>query len=133
MKPTKFTTAVVLFLAGCGAAASSRAPEPVAAETTAGSHEPVAGAQTQPGAEPTVQESYDELTSFSAEFDRTLELATIDCESARNLRDRICELSARICGIAEENPADLPTAERCEDGSTRCESASERVASSCDS
>lgn len=61
-----------------------------------------------------------------------LGLASVDCDSARELRDRICELGNRICTIANEHPDDRVTEDRCEDGQDRCERARRRVDDRCD-
>ena len=74
---------------------------------------------------------YDELVQASIDLDQATTLSTVDCSSARDLRDRICELSERICDIADDHPDDDPTAERCRDGEARCRGASNRVRQSC--
>lgn len=74
---------------------------------------------------------YDELVQASIDLDQATTLAAVDCSSARDLRDRICDLSGRICEIADDNPNDDPTAERCRDGRARCRGASNRVSQSC--
>lgn len=74
---------------------------------------------------------YDELVQTSIDLDQATTLASVDCSSARDLRDRICDLSGRICEIADDNPDDDPTAERCRDGRARCRGAAQRVSQSC--
>ena len=59
-------------------------------------------------------------------------LAADRCPSAEELRDRICDLAARICEIAELHPADGPTTERCADANARCVRASESVTERCE-
>ena len=54
------------------------------------------------------------------------------CPEAEGLRDRVCDLAARICEIADLHPADTPTAERCADANARCTRASERVSERCE-
>jgi hypothetical protein len=61
-----------------------------------------------------------------------LGLSSVDCDSARDLRDRICELGDRICSIANDHPDDHVTEDRCEDGRDRCERARRRVDDRCD-
>jgi DNA-binding LacI/PurR family transcriptional regulator len=61
-----------------------------------------------------------------------LGLSSVDCDSARDLRDRICELGDRICSIASDHPDDHVTEDRCEDGRDRCERARRRVDDRCD-
>ncbi|MBX3248943.1 MAG: hypothetical protein KF901_17330 [Myxococcales bacterium] len=58
-------------------------------------------------------------------------LGAVDCGAARDLRDRICDLSRRVCDIAEERSTDSSTRERCDDGQARCADARRRVASTC--
>lgn len=45
---------------------------------------------------------------------------------------RICELADSICGIAARHAADLELAERCTDGTQRCDRARARVAARCE-
>lgn len=61
-----------------------------------------------------------------------LGLASVDCDAARDLRDRICGLGDRICSIANDHPDDHVTEDRCEDGRDRCERARRRVDDRCD-
>jgi hypothetical protein len=61
-----------------------------------------------------------------------LGLASVDCDAARDLRDRICDLGERICSIAGDHPDDHVTEDRCEDGRDRCERARRRVDDRCD-
>ncbi len=75
-------------------------------------------------------DAYNALLDADRNLGSSLSLATIDCRSAREFRDRICELSQRICDLAHAG-ADRATQQRCEDGATRCERASRRVAAAC--
>jgi len=70
------------------------------------------------------------LADASRAFDDSLALATPDCPTARTLRDRICELSARICTLSQTEPTP-ELASACTDGRTRCNKAKERVGASC--
>jgi hypothetical protein len=54
-----------------------------------------------------------------------------DCASARDLRDRICELSAAICELAARNAASAELQSRCASAQTGCTQAREDVAGSC--
>lgn len=137
-----------LFLIHCGGSASPSVTEEAGGDgayaDTAGGAETTsvhAGGVREPGMEPSIDSGttvqgadsdlYSELVQASIDLDNATTLAAVDCTSARDLRDRICELSSRICDIASDNPDDQPTAERCADGRARCEGASDRVAQSC--
>ncbi|HVU04621.1 MAG TPA: hypothetical protein VHE30_22840 [Polyangiaceae bacterium] len=65
------------------------------------------------------------LSDAVQKLDQAVQLASPDCPTARSLRDRICELSGRICRLTS-GPDPL-----CKDSSARCESAKTRVASEC--
>lgn len=61
---------------------------------------------------------------------RVLSSGTVDCSAATALRDRICELSERICAIAGRNDDD-DIAARCSSSRTRCERAIASVGARC--
>jgi hypothetical protein len=63
-------------------------------------------------------------------LDDTLALATPDCPTARALRDRICELSAKLCALSGAQPGP-EIASACADGRARCDRARERVSAAC--
>ncbi len=65
------------------------------------------------------------------ELDRALASPEADCASACALGDAICDLEARICGIAQRHPEDEATHARCEDAGGRCEGARSRIAERC--
>ena len=54
-----------------------------------------------------------------------------DCRAAPALRDRICELSKRICAIADRDPNDHVLAQTCERAREACEQATLRVGHAC--
>jgi hypothetical protein len=56
---------------------------------------------------------------------------TQNCDEARNLRDRICELAERICKLADRNPDQPTIRDQCADGRMRCERAKRVVADRC--
>ncbi len=56
-------------------------------------------------------------------------LRLANCDDAFGHRDAICDLSERICAIADDHPR---AARRCEDATDRCANARERVADECD-
>lgn len=72
---------------------------------------------------------YTSLVSYGSELGAALDAGA--CDEARDLRDRICGLSERICEIADDHPGHEPTRARCEDGARRCETATDRVADQC--
>jgi hypothetical protein len=47
------------------------------------------------------------------------------------LRDRICELAARICRLADENGPSAELSARCADGRPRCERAKSKATGLC--
>ncbi len=55
-----------------------------------------------------------------------------NCRAAVDIRDRICDLSRRICAIAEREPSSIDTATQCRRATDGCESARERVSLGCD-
>ena len=63
-------------------------------------------------------------------LDDTLALATPDCPTARALRDRICELSTKLCALSGAQPGP-EIAAACADGRARCDRAKERVSAGC--
>lgn len=56
-------------------------------------------------------------------------LRLANCDDAFGHRDAICDLSERICAIADDHPR---AADRCADAEDRCANARERVADECD-
>jgi hypothetical protein len=72
-------------------------------------------------------EDFDQL---GHQLEGALRLSTPDCTTAWALRDRICDLSTRLCGIAEQSN-DPDVAARCTDGRARCERATTRVRAQC--
>jgi len=120
-------------LLGC-AAQASRAPTGTSAERAPADDAVGGGATLEPrvqqqGASDASDDSIpllDEQRLALDALDEALELA--NCDDAFRHRDAICELSERICTIAEDHPR---AAERCEDAETRCANARERVADEC--
>jgi hypothetical protein len=68
------------------------------------------------------------LADASKELGNAWALASPDCAILRPLRDRICELSVRICLLAGPDPE---IKARCDDGKRRCSDAKDRVGSQC--
>ncbi|HJL04778.1 MAG TPA: hypothetical protein RMH85_05015 [Polyangiaceae bacterium LLY-WYZ-15_(1-7)] len=139
-----------LAFAGCGgsAPAESRSAAPAAQDSVTGGEATTSvtaeeSADAQPAgmapssSEPSPMisgsgagEEWDALLAAEADLGEAFETATVDCDVARDLRDQICDLSGRICAIADETP-DPSTAERCRDGEARCDSARDRVDDRC--
>jgi hypothetical protein len=71
------------------------------------------------------------LDDATRQLDDTLAAGAPDCATVKLLRDRICELSARICRIAEESAPNPELAAHCADGKPRCERAKSKVAGPC--
>jgi hypothetical protein len=73
-----------------------------------------------------------ELSRYETELLAGLRVgATPDCHRARDLLKTICELSERICLIAQRNSADAALAGSCQDARKRCEKARAKVAGRC--
>src|SRR5262245_17085471 len=83
---------------------------------------PEAGAPPS-GETPEAQElaqRYDELRRLDEELARNEGQAVVpDCARIGQLRDNICALAARICQIAEREPANSVARQRCADGKSR--------------
>jgi hypothetical protein len=76
----------------------------------------------------TALRALDEATRL---LDDTLGAGAPDCGAVKLLRDRICELSARICRIAGESAPNPELAAHCADAKPRCERAKSKVAGPC--
>ena len=112
---------------GCGGSMAGAPPRAAEAQTT--SADTVGEGESEMVAEPG-QEEWDSLLSMDSQLEETFELANVDCDSARDLSQSICELAGRVCEIAEET-SDPTTAERCEDGQARCSRAQDRTSNVC--
>ncbi|MDD9937422.1 MAG: hypothetical protein OXT09_27675 [Myxococcales bacterium] len=53
------------------------------------------------------------------------------CEAAADLRDRICDLSGRICSLSDDNPDDAQIRAKCDAASEACEDARRDVSQAC--
>ena len=104
--------AAVLLLGAC-AAAPPRRPPPGPSDDV-----------------PEAESLHQRLRALDAEL-KTLaaDVAPPDCAQVDSLHTNICALAARICQIAEQEPAGSPVRARCEDGRARCKSAGERARS----
>jgi hypothetical protein len=71
------------------------------------------------------------IEMLSRDLESALTLSTPDCPTAHLLRDRICELSRRICGLSDERRDDHELVERCGDARARCQRAVDRTQSAC--
>lgn len=82
--------------------------------------------------------AYAELQQYEADVEQSgaqlaemMSSGAVDCAAAEGLRDRICDLSERICEISGRHPDDGQVAGRCEAGRDRCQSAREDVDDAC--
>ena len=84
---------------------------------------------TTPAATADEQESaraYVDLLRADGELRGTqAQAAAPDCARIVQLRDNICALAARICQLADRQPAGTPMADLCTDGKARCQAAIE--------
>jgi len=102
---------VVIGLAGCAAAPRER-PGPTTPAATADEQE--------------LARAYDDLRRADGDLQHAAaQAATPDCARIGELRDNICALAARICQIAERQPAGSTAADQCNDGKARCKAAIE--------
>jgi hypothetical protein len=132
----RLLVALAVTLIGCAAPRSeSRAPaaqdsttEGTAADTGGGEAEGEAAPMVQPeeAGDDSVQ-LVDEQSLAMDALEDALRLA--NCDDAFGHRDAICDLSQRICDIADDHPR---AARRCEDAEDRCANARERVADECE-
>ena len=76
----------------------------------------------------TALRALDEATRL---LDDTMSAGAPDCGTAKVLRDRICELSERICRIAGESAPNPELAAHCADATPRCERAKSKVTGPC--
>ncbi len=84
--------------------------------------------ESPPAEEQEATRAHDELRRLDAELrGADAQAVAPDCARIGQLRDNICALAARICQIAERQPAGSTTAERCADGKTRCRNAVENA------
>jgi len=72
----------------------------------------------------------DDAEALGRALENALSLSAPDCTTAWALRDRICDLSQRLCDLAGRS-AEPDVAERCTDGRGRCERATTRVRAAC--
>jgi hypothetical protein len=70
----------------------------------------------------------DEATKL---LDDTVSAGAPDCATVKLLRDRICELAARICRIADESGPSAELSARCADGKPRCDRAKTKATGLC--
>jgi hypothetical protein len=111
----------LLVVASCARGRVEEASRPAAssAPRPAASSAPFPGSARSSVDVMSQEEAERELALAERQLGDALALAAPDCDAARALRDRICELSARICKLAEAT-ADGTVKERCDDGKRRC-------------
>ena len=71
------------------------------------------------------------LSEAASLLDDTLALAAPDCERARFIVERNCELANHICRLGDEQGAAPEPNTRCRDARKRCGSARDRVTARC--
>lgn len=138
--PRALALATAMGIAGCGGVGAPAQTSTSGEAATTGaepSHTGGYGADMQvsslSGEEQQVVATWpEEVMSLEQELGDALELATVDCGRARELRDRICDLAERICQISGRHPEDGEVRERCSDGRSRCERATGSVGGSCE-
>lgn len=109
-------------------------PSPAATEVTVAEPQAAGAAigATTASASPPAPVERSAPTSYRSESDAASDDAErCSCDAADQYRDQICELSRRICGIADAHPEFEDIRTRCTDSTARCASATER-ARSCD-
>jgi hypothetical protein len=102
-------------------------PAPAAAEDTAKQPK----SSRSKAADLSLEDATRELARAEKQLGDAVALTAPDCELARTLRDRICELADRICELTR-GAADPAMTERCDDGKRRCEKAKNNVGARCD-
>jgi hypothetical protein len=108
-----FLVAALAGLAGCAAAPRER-PGPTTPASTADEQE--------------LARAHEDLRRADAELRAAAAQAPApDCARIGELRDNICALAARICQIADRQPAGSPAADQCSDGKARCKGAIDGV------
>ncbi len=147
---TGLPTLLVFILLGC-AASRKTAEAPAATESQQQDRTKAAGApgtaaeeaSEAPAAAPVapappemprstggVSGEADDFERLGQRLDGALALSAPDCTTAWALRDKICDLSQRLCDLAARS-AEPEVAERCTDGRGRCEKATSRVRAAC--
>jgi hypothetical protein len=74
-----------------------------------------------------------EMNDLAIQLDEAMpeSQSELDCDMAGSIKDRICDLSARICSISERHPADESVRDKCTDGQARCARAERDVGARC--
>ena len=82
----------------------------------------------RPAADPRVNSAMADLRRAERELGRAHASPAVDCDRAQSLTQTICELSRRICALAQEAPRFQP---ECVDATARCQKATEGTAGRC--
>lgn len=77
-----------------------------------------------------IEDASEALSKTFSNLERALELSVPDCTTAKQLRDRVCELSEHICRLADETDT-RASQELCGDGRGRCADARKRYEITC--
>jgi hypothetical protein len=123
-RPLLVAIPILIVVASCARRSVEEAPAPAASSMA------VPGSARSNVLDMTRDEAERELALAEKQLGDALALAAPDCDMARTLRDRICDLSARLCSLTDAT-ADSTVKERCEDGKRRCGTAKETVGARC--
>jgi hypothetical protein len=77
-----------------------------------------------------VEAAFAELASSFSDLEKALSLSTPDCVTAKQLRDRVCDLAEHICRLADESSGSS-VQQLCGDGRGRCADAKRRYGETC--
>lgn len=100
--------------------------DPVSPETSSDDQDP------EPGGTRVIEDSAEPSAGLEEAYTPEVYGYEIMCgDSACGLRDQICDLSMRICTIAERHPDTDDMEWQCEDATDRCDRADEEVMSTC--
>lgn len=77
-----------------------------------------------------IEDASEALSKTFSNLERALELSVPDCTTAKQLRDRVCELSEHICRLAGDTD-NRASQEMCGDGRGRCADAKRRYSATC--
>jgi hypothetical protein len=111
-------------------AAAPAAPAPPMEEASRGRSD-LLKPEAEKAAEPTsIDDAMAELESSFSDLQKALQLSTPDCVTARQMRDRVCDLAEQICRLADESGG-ASSQRLCGDGRGRCSDARKRYDESC--
>jgi hypothetical protein len=108
------------------------APPPAAAgdESRAKKEDLLAPDDAKQKAPSNIEDAVSQLQATFSDLEKALALSAPDCVTAKQLRDRVCDLAEHICRLADEG-AGIGAQERCGDGRGRCVDAKRRYEQVC--